>query len=60
MEFTIVDGKLVITVDVSATAVEAAEPSKSGKTRTVAATGGYNWSTGQKGLGFNLTVSHKG
>jgi hypothetical protein len=59
MNFDIKDGKLVITVDISAKAVEAAQPSASGKTKTLATTGGYNWGTGVKGLGFNLTVSHK-
>ena len=60
MEFTIVDGKLVITVDVSPEALAAAQPSQSGKTKTVATTGGFNWSTGLKGLGFSLTASYKG
>ena len=60
MDYEIKDGKLIITIDVSAKAVEAAQPSASGKTKTVATTGGFNWSTGVKGLGFSLTVSSKG
>lgn len=59
MNFDIKDGILTITVPVSAKAIADAPPSASGKTKTVASTGGYNWSTGMKGLGFNLTVSAK-
>lgn len=33
--------KLVITIDVSKAALEAAEPSKSGKTKVLASTGGF-------------------
>jgi hypothetical protein len=59
MNFEIKDGKLVITCDVSQKAIEAAPASASGKTKTVASTHGFQWSTGVKGLGFSLTVSHK-
>jgi hypothetical protein len=57
--FKIEGDKLVITVDISKAALEAAEPSQSGKTKTVSTTSGFNWATGQKGLGFSLTVSAK-
>ncbi len=51
--------KLILTIDVSKAAREGAEPSKSGKTKTVATTNGFNWATGVAGLGFSLTVSAK-
>lgn len=57
--FEIKGDVLTITVDVSKKALETAEPSASGKTKTVATTGGFNWGTGVKGLGFSLTVSAK-
>ena len=57
--FKIENDKLVITCDVSKAALEAAEPSSTGKTKTVATTSGFNWATGVKGLGFSLTVSAK-
>lgn len=59
-KFTIKDGVLTITVDVSKDAIEKAQPSASGKTKTVASTHGFNWATGMAGLGFSLTVSAKG
>jgi len=59
MDFSIKDGKLVITVDVSEKAIADAGPSSTGKTKTVASTHGYQWATGMKGLGFSLTVSAK-
>jgi hypothetical protein len=59
MDFSIKDGKLVITVDVSQEAISKAGPSSTGKTKTVASTHGYQWATGMKGLGFSLTVSAK-
>ena len=59
VNFKIENGKLVITVDVSKEAISAAEPSTTGKTKTVATTRGFNWGTGIAGLGFSLTVSAK-
>jgi len=60
VNFKVENGKLLITIDVSKDALDKAEPSKSsGKTRTVATTGGFNWGTGVPGLGFSLTVSAK-
>lgn len=59
MNFEIKNGVLTITVPVDAKAIENAPASASGKTKTVATTGGYNWATGVKGIGFNLTVSAK-
>jgi hypothetical protein len=59
VKFQVIDNKLVITIDVSKEAIELANPSASGKTKTVASTHGFNWATGVKGLGFSLTVSAK-
>lgn len=57
--FKVEGDKLIITCDVSKAALESAEPSSTGKTRTVSTTSGFNWATGVKGLGFSLTVSAK-
>ena len=59
VNFKVENDKLVITIDVSKAAREAAEPSSTGKTKTVATTRGFNWGTGIAGLGFSLTVSAK-
>ncbi len=58
-DFKVANGVLTITVDVSAEAIANAGPSSTGKTKTILSTHGYNWATGQAGLGFNLTVSSK-
>ena len=50
---------LTITVDVSKATRDAAQPSSTGKTKTVASTHGFDWGTGIPGLGFSLTVSAK-
>ena len=47
--------KLVITIDVSAKALEGAQPSKSGKTRLVASTNGFT-NYGPVGLSLNCTT----
>lgn len=59
VNFKVENGKLVIIIDVSKEAIAAAEPSSTGKTKTVATTRGFNWGTGIAGLGFSLTVSAK-
>jgi len=51
--------QLVITVETDLAKVDAA-PSASGKTLTIATTGGYRWNVcDQDGLGVNLTVSKR-
>ena len=48
--------KLVITIDVSAAARQAARPSGSGKTLIVATTGGFGCRFGDLALSLNLTA----
>lgn len=55
MQVDIKDGKMVITIDVSKAALDAAQPSKSGKTRIVATTNGFT-NYGPIGLSLNATV----
>lgn len=58
MKCEVIDGKLIITINVGKDVIDAANPSKSGKTNTLYTTKGYYWATGVNGLGFNLTVSN--
>lgn len=55
MDVKVENGKLVITIDVSAEALKAAQPSKSGKTRLVASTNGFT-NYGPVGLSLNCTT----
>ena len=55
MNVKIEGDKLVITIDVSAKALAAALPSKSGKTRLVASTNGFT-NYGDVGLSLNCTT----
>lgn len=55
MDVKIENGKMVITIDVSAEAVKNAQPSKSGKTRIVASTNGFT-NYGNVGLSLNCTT----
>lgn len=51
--------KMVIEVETDSQKVNA-QPSTSGKTLTVATTGGYRWGLGSSGeFGVNLTVSRR-
>lgn len=51
-----VGDKLILTIDISAAALKAAEPSKSGKTKVVASTHGF---TNIEGVGVSLNVTTK-
>lgn len=58
MNVTFKDGKLIITVDASATACQAAKPSQTGKTRILASTHGFTKVVGgPDGLGLSLNVT---
>lgn len=56
--FKVEDGVLIIFVDISDEAIEAAPDSVSGKTKSVASTGG-NVEVGHEGLKFGLNVYKK-
>lgn len=49
------DGKLIITVDVSETAIAAAPPSSTGKTLVIAGTNGFR-RCGRVSINLNVTV----
>lgn len=59
MQVSIKGDKLVIEVDISAKALKAAPPSKSGKTRLVANTGGFQPVDGNSKIKLNLSVTTK-
>lgn len=51
-----IDGnKLILTIDISAEKLAAAEPSKSGKTKVVASTHGFT-NLGNVGVSLNVTT----
>ena len=57
IEMKVSGNKLIIEVDVSPKALASAPPSKSGKTRTVATTGGFGKVDGHDKIKVNLTVA---
>ena len=58
MEMNIVNGKLVITIDVSDKAIAAARDSKTGKSKIVASTCGFT-RVGPVSVSLNATVPSK-
>lgn len=57
MKTEIKDGKLVITVDASAAAKKAAPLSRSGKSRLLASTGGFQSVEGDQDIKISLNVT---
>jgi hypothetical protein len=55
---TVQDGKLIITVDISSDVISAAAISKTGKSKIVATTGGFQRLADPQTIRFSLNVIH--
>ena len=59
VEYSVKGTKLIITMDIGSASINAAPPSKTGKTNLVASTGGSVKVDGKDGLSFSVNLMQK-